>query len=163
MDAEQEYHILMGFFEHSDKNLSSKIKFTGMWPQKGLYHRISFQECIQVSVCDGIFFTTLVAIYIHSHTLVLLFSLSWYSVLMLKRVQQETLPPSVEMAGQYFVDATLRQEPRGAATLSSFPSFVVVVVFLLLPDLGSQPRNWLLWHIFHGFPQALQKTAGKVL
>lgn len=65
---------------------------------------------------------------------------------MLKRVQQETLPPSVEMAGQDFVGATLMQEPCVGlpATLSSFPSCVVVVVFILFPDLGSQPRNWLL-------------------
>lgn len=63
---------------------------------------------------------------------------------MLKRVQQETLPPSVGVAGQDFVGATLRQEPCGAATLSLFPSYDTVVVFLLLPDLSSQPRNWLV-------------------
>ena len=113
-----------------------------------------------MSLCYGTFLSTLVAIHIYSHTLVLLFSLSWYSVLMLKRVQQEALPPSVGVAGQDFVGVTLRQEPCGAATLSSFPSCDIVVVFLLLPDFSYQPRNWLVW-LFHGFPQALQKLLGK--
>jgi len=65
---------------------------------------------------------------------------------MLKCVQQETLPPSVGVAGQDFVGATLRQEPYGAATLSSFASCDTVVVFLLLPYFSSQTRNWLVRH-----------------
>jgi len=63
---------------------------------------------------------------------------------MLKRVQHETLPPSVGVAGQDSIGVTLRQEPCGAATLPSFPSCDMVVVFLLLPDFSSQPRNWLV-------------------
>jgi len=118
-----------------------------MWPRKSLYHRISFWRVHSgVLVWWHIFLHTNCNTHIYSHKLVLLFSLSWYSVLMLKRVQQETLPPSVGVAGQDFVGATLRQKPCGAATLPSFPSCDMVVVFLLLPDFSSQTRNWLVWH-----------------
>jgi hypothetical protein len=138
------FNIVMKIRISKRQGIFCLAKYNLCYLRRAFTRELVFEECIQVSLCDGTFFSTLVAIHIHSHTLVLLFSLSWYSVLMLKCVQQETLPPSVGVAGQDFVGATLRQEPCGVATLSSFPSCDMVVVFLLLPDFSSQPRNWLV-------------------